>query len=108
MTLDVDFIKIDASIIRNLDRDKNARVIAETIVGFARRTGTRTVAEYVHSREIYDIVRSLGIDFSQGFYLGEPQVSSIMEPGRDGSAQRATQGPAPHSFPRPVPSGRDL
>ncbi|MDC7239664.1 MAG: bifunctional diguanylate cyclase/phosphodiesterase [Spirochaetales bacterium] len=79
MTLDVDFIKIDASIIKNLDTDKNARVIAETIVGFARRTGIRTVAEYVHSRDIYDIVRSLGIDFSQGFYLGKPVESSIKD-----------------------------
>lgn len=76
MTLDVDLIKIDASIIRNLDKDKNAMAIAETIVGFARRTGTRTVAEFVHSKEIYDIVRALGIDFSQGYYLGRPEGDS--------------------------------
>jgi len=76
MALEVDLIKIDASIIRNLDSDKNAMAIAETIVGFARRTGTRTVAEYVHSQEIYDIVRSIGIDYSQGFFLGKPESDS--------------------------------
>ncbi|MDC7235942.1 MAG: EAL domain-containing protein [Spirochaetales bacterium] len=76
MTLDVDLIKIDASIIRNLDKDKNALAIAETIVGFARRTGTRTVAEYVHTGEIYEIVRALGIDYSQGFFLGKPEADS--------------------------------
>ncbi len=52
-------------------------IIAETIVGFAKRTGTRTIAEYVHSLEIYDVVRSLGIDYSQGYYLGEPGAGSI-------------------------------
>jgi diguanylate cyclase (GGDEF)-like protein len=77
MELDVDYLKIDASIIRNLDHDKNALIIAETIVGFAKRTGTRTIAEYVHSLEIYDVVRSLGIDYSQGYYLGEPGAGSI-------------------------------
>ena len=76
MALDVDIIKIDASIIRNLDHDKNAMTIAETIVGFVKRTGTRTIAEYVHSRDIYNIVRSLGIDYSQGFFLGVPEPCS--------------------------------
>ena len=84
MSLDVDFIKIDASIIRNLDRDKNALAIAETIVGFAKRTGTRTVAEYVHSEEIYEMVKALGIDYSQGYFLGEPvadsQSRTVQEP----------------------------
>lgn len=77
MKLDADYIKIDASIIRNLDCDANALAIAETIVGFAKRTGIRTVAEYVHSSEIFRIVKDLGIDYSQGFYLGEPEVSSL-------------------------------
>jgi len=76
MTLDVDIIKIDASIIRNLDRDKNAMAIAETIVGFAKRTGTRTVAEYVHSKKIFEIVKALGVDYSQGYYLGKPVADS--------------------------------
>jgi EAL domain-containing protein (putative c-di-GMP-specific phosphodiesterase class I) len=78
MAMDVDYIKIDASIIKNLDRDENAMAIAETIVSFAKRTGIKTIAEYVHSKEIYDLVVSLGIDYSQGFYLGEPVASSFV------------------------------
>jgi diguanylate cyclase (GGDEF)-like protein len=77
MALEADYIKIDASIIRNLDHDKNAMIIAETIVGFAKRTGIRTIAEYVHSKEIYETVCSLGIDFSQGYYLGVPMPGSF-------------------------------
>jgi len=89
MSLDVDFIKIDASIIRNLDRDKNAMAIAETIVGFAKRTGTRTVAEYVHSKEIYEMVKALGIDYSQGYYLGEPVADSQRRTVQEPSAVSA-------------------
>ncbi|MGL4368056.1 MAG: EAL domain-containing protein, partial [Spirochaetota bacterium] len=72
MKLDVDFLKIDASIIKNLPEDPNARIITETIVAFCKKMGIQTVAEFVHSREVYDIVREMGIDYSQGFFLGEP------------------------------------
>ena len=72
MKLDVDFLKIDASIIKNLPDDPNARIITETIVAFCKKMGICTVAEFVHSREVYDVVKSLGIDYSQGFFFGEP------------------------------------
>lgn len=71
--LNVDVIKIDGSLIRDLDSDANARVVVETIVSFARRMGVRTVAEFVHSETIHRIVKELGIDYSQGFYLGKPK-----------------------------------
>ena len=72
MKLNVDYLKIDASIIKNLPDDKNAQIITETIVAFCRKMGISTVAEFVHSQEVYDMVCKLGIDYSQGFYLGEP------------------------------------
>ena len=34
--------------------------------------GIFTVAEFVHTRDVYELVQSLGIDYSQGFFLGEP------------------------------------
>ena len=72
MKLNVDFLKIDASIIKNIAEDKNTRIITETIVQFCRKMGIFTVAEFVHTRDVYELVQSLGIDYSQGFFLGEP------------------------------------
>lgn len=74
LKLDVDFIKIDASMIKNIDHDENSQIIVETIVGFAKRLNIKTVAEFVHSKEVYDTVKRIGIDYSQGYYLGEPQA----------------------------------
>ncbi len=71
--LNVDVIKIDGSLIRDLDSDANARTIVETIVTFAKRMGVRTVAEFVHSENVFRIVKELGVDYSQGFYLGRPK-----------------------------------
>lgn len=70
--LNVDFIKIDASMIKNITSDKSSRIITETIVGFCQKMGIQTVAEFVHSKEVFEIVRNIGIDYSQGYYFGKP------------------------------------
>lgn len=75
MKMRVDYIKIDGSLIENIDIDKNSYVIVETIVEFARKLGVKTVAEFVHSSTVMDKVKELGIDYSQGFYIDKPSVS---------------------------------
>lgn len=72
LKLRVDLIKIDGSLIRNLDSDSNARRVARGIVGLARSMKIETVAEFVHSREIQMEVLRLGISFSQGALIGMP------------------------------------
>lgn len=73
LRLDVDYIKIDSSLIKNLDKDVNAQIITRTIANFARKLGLKTISEYVHSKEVYEKAVGLGVDFSQGFYFGEPK-----------------------------------
>lgn len=73
MKLNVDYIKIDGSLIKDIDKNPNSQIIVELIVDFAKRMNIETIAEFVHSDEVYQKVKSLGIDFSQGYYLGEPQ-----------------------------------
>jgi len=79
ISMDADFIKIDGSLIKNINTDLNSRYIAESIIEFSKKIGKKTVVEYVHSKEIYDIVREIEADFSQGFYLGEPapEIKSV-------------------------------
>jgi len=81
ISMDADFIKIDGSLIKNINTDLNSRYIAESIIEFSKKIGKKTVVEFVHSKEIYDIVKEIGADFSQGFYLGEPspQIKSVKE-----------------------------
>lgn len=73
MKLNVDFVKIDGSMIKHLDTDKNAQVVTELIVSFSKKLGIKTIAEFVHKEEIEQMVKKMDIDFSQGFYLGEPK-----------------------------------
>lgn len=73
MQLQVDYIKLDSVLIKNLDNDPSARVIVSTIAHFAHDLGIKTIAEYVHSAAVLERVREFGIDFSQGYYFGEPR-----------------------------------
>lgn len=71
--LSPDYIKIDGSLIKDLDTDKNAQVVVETIVSFAKKLGIKTIAEYVHTSTVLSAVKSMGIDYSQGFYIDKPK-----------------------------------
>ncbi len=72
LRLGVDIIKIDGSLIHNLDSDPNAWTITRGIVQFARELHMQTVAEFVHSPSIQEKVLQLGIDYTQGAWLGMP------------------------------------
>jgi len=75
MKLQPDFLKIDGSLIRELDHDKNARIAVESIVDFAQKMHIQTVAEFVHSSTVLSAVKALGIDYSQGYFIDKPSAS---------------------------------
>lgn len=74
LKLDADYIKIDGSLIKNIDQNKDSQDIVRTIVSFAKLKGVLTIAEFVSSKEIYEKVSELGIDYSQGYYFGKPEL----------------------------------
>jgi len=82
LKLDVDYIKIDASLIKTMPTDIYSQIIVETIVGFAKRLGIRTIAEFVHNEDVYEMVKDMRIDYSQGFHIGKPvpfkEISSFL------------------------------
>ncbi|MCK9473568.1 GGDEF and EAL domain-containing protein [Sulfurimonas sp.] len=77
LKLNVDYIKIDGTLIKNLDKDISAQIIVGTIVDFAKRLNLLTVAEFVHNKEIFEKVKELNVDRTQGYFLSEPQKSTI-------------------------------
>lgn len=76
--LDANYIKLDGSIIQSIHNQKSGALeIVQAIVLFAKSRGIKTVAEFVSSKEIFDTVCSLGIDYSQGYYIGEPKPNLL-------------------------------
>ena len=68
-----DFIKIDGSLIKNIDKDEKSFIIVKNISKFAKDLGSKVIAEFVHSKEVYEKLLELDIDGLQGYYLAEPK-----------------------------------
>lgn len=72
LDLKVDLIKIDGMFIKNIHEHNNSRLIVEGIVHMAKLFNYEIVAEYVHNKEVADILKQIGIKYSQGYYFSEP------------------------------------
>lgn len=70
--LEADYIKIDGSLIKDILVNKGNENIIRMIIKFAKDQGIKTIAEFVSSKEIFDKVKELGVDYAQGYYIQEP------------------------------------
>jgi diguanylate cyclase (GGDEF)-like protein len=79
LKLNIDTLKIDGTLIKNLPHDRNAQIFVKHICDFAHEMGISVVAEFVANEEIYRHVKEIGIDASQGYYFYEPSALLIGE-----------------------------
>ena len=70
--LPVDYIKIDGMFIRDLIHDNTDRIFVKSIIDIAETLNIKTIAEFVESNEILDVVAELGAGYAQGFAVGRP------------------------------------
>jgi len=71
--LSCDYIKIDGSFIRQVDSDEVDRKIVEAIQAVARTLRRHTIAEFVESSQVLETLRTLGVDYAQGYHIDRPQ-----------------------------------
>jgi len=69
-----DILKIDGSLIKHILTNPTNRNIVETIVMFAQKQNMKTVAEFVEDETIFHVVKAMGIDYSQGYVFGKPEL----------------------------------
>jgi len=74
---DFETIKIDGKFIKDINTNEQSKIITESILFFTSKIGFKTVAEFVHSKEIYEIVKEMGVTYAQGYYFGEPRADLI-------------------------------
>ncbi|MDD2291615.1 MAG: EAL domain-containing protein [Aliarcobacter sp.] len=70
--LDIDFVKIDGSLIERINTSKDLEIIVNTIANFSKEFKVKTVAEYVSNEDIYNKIKELNIDYCQGYYFDKP------------------------------------
>ena len=68
-----DILKIDGCLIRNIEESSYSLSAVKSIVTFAKEQNLQTIAEFIENEAIYNIIKELGVDFSQGYYFGKPE-----------------------------------
>ncbi|RPF47040.1 diguanylate cyclase (GGDEF)-like protein [Thermodesulfitimonas autotrophica] len=69
----LDYLKIAGTFVRDAAKTPSARSIVQAITTVATAFGKKTVAEWVENEAILEVVKEIGVDYAQGFYLGKPQ-----------------------------------
>ena len=73
LQLKADYIKIDGSMIKDIDKDEDARIVVSTVVDFAKKMKIKTIAEFVENEAIETIVKDMGVDYCQGYHFSAPK-----------------------------------
>jgi PAS domain S-box-containing protein len=68
-------IKIDRSFVMNLPRSPPNQHLVQAIVSLGKGFGKKTVAEGVEDQETLKLLKAMGVDYAQGYYLGRPAPS---------------------------------
>lgn len=77
--MQVDYIKIDGCFIKKLNENEKDQLFVKAIVDVASGLGIKTVAEFVENEETLELLRSMGVNYAQGYLIGKPS-SSLIEP----------------------------
>ncbi|QKJ22684.1 EAL domain-containing protein [Poseidonibacter lekithochrous] len=75
IAIEPDYIKIDGSFIKNIHNDAKAYTIVKGIISASKELNIKTIAEFVHNKEVFDVLVELGIDEFQGYYFSEPLLN---------------------------------
>ncbi|MGM0409910.1 MAG: GGDEF domain-containing protein [Bacillota bacterium] len=79
VTINYNYIKIDRSLITEIDKDPVKKAMIEAFIKFARKIKAKVIAEGVERKEELDTLIKLGVDYGQGYYLKRPDEKLITE-----------------------------
>jgi diguanylate cyclase (GGDEF)-like protein/PAS domain S-box-containing protein len=74
-----DLLKIDGEFVTDLANSLTNQLVVKAVVDIARGLGKRTIAEFVEDAETLELLRGMGVDFAQGFYVAKPAPLPLVE-----------------------------
>lgn len=77
--LPLDIIKVDKTFIDDIIEDDYAQAFVKLIVDLSKTIGTKIVVEGVEHKEQFELLKSLGVDYIQGYYFGKPVPANIFK-----------------------------
>ncbi|WP_196139745.1 EAL domain-containing protein [Aliikangiella sp. G2MR2-5] len=76
---DIDYIKIDRSFVKNLEFEEEDRILCEAIIVMAHKLKLKVIAEGVENKPQLLILKSIGCDYAQGYYISPPVDQQTFE-----------------------------
>ncbi|MDN0077082.1 EAL domain-containing protein [Crenobacter sp. SG2303] len=99
--LPVDYLKIDGSFVKDMLDDPIDRAMVEAIHQIGHVMGKSTIAEFVESAAVIEMLADIGVDYAQGYAIGRPQPFSS-----DFLLRRRPA--AGHAIAHQMPKGKDV
>jgi EAL domain-containing protein (putative c-di-GMP-specific phosphodiesterase class I) len=94
--LPVDYLKIDGHFIKQITADRIDQTMVKAITQVGSAMGIRTVAEHVETKEVLDTLRSIGVEYAQGYYFAKPApVTDFRQLARAAGPRLADTGTSP-------------
>ena len=72
LKLKPDIVKLDRELICNIDKDDYRRTLTTNTIKTLKKLGVKIVAEGIETKEEFDFLRDLGVDYGQGYYIQKP------------------------------------
>lgn len=69
---EIDLLKIDGQFIKGIETNERNQAIIQSIVTMAHKLGIKVIAEFVSTPEEFNMVKKLGVDYSQGYLFYKP------------------------------------
>ena len=77
-SLDVDYLKIDGSFVKNIANDEVAKTMVQSINQVGHTMNLKVIAEYVENEQIIHLLREMGVDYGQGYEIARPGPLEIV------------------------------
>jgi diguanylate cyclase (GGDEF)-like protein/PAS domain S-box-containing protein len=74
-----DLLKIDGEFVTDLATSRTNQLVVKAVVDIARGLGKRTIAEFVEDAETLELLRGMGVDYAQGFYVAKPAPLPLLQ-----------------------------
>ena len=79
LEIDLDYIKIDGLFIKNIHKNEKDQKVVNAMVSLAKTLNVKTVAEFVETREVLEVLKECNVDYAQGYLIGKPQKEIQLE-----------------------------
>jgi diguanylate cyclase (GGDEF)-like protein len=74
-----EFIKVDRSLIHAIESDRARRALVMALLSFSGHIGARLIAEGIETQAEEEVLASLGVQFGQGWLLGRPVLTQLID-----------------------------